>query len=89
MALNAKAAPNLSRPQYDLLRRLLVLTKTGSKPCDYSNKTGSEDFDVAERTIMRNIKKLVDAGYISTSRGKSERGDNVRLVTINLNKLQI
>ena len=85
--LKRESCPDLSRPQYDLLRRLLVLTKTGSKPCDYSNKTGSEDFDVAERTIMRNIKKLVDAGYISTSRGKSERGDNVRLVTINLNKL--
>lgn len=85
--LKRESCPDLSRPQYDLLRRLLVLTKTGSKPCDYSNKTGSDDFDVAERTIMRNIKKLVDAGYISTSRGKSERGDNVRLVTINLNKL--
>lgn len=85
--LKRESCPDLSRPQYDLLRRLLVLTKTGSKPCDYSNKTGSEDFAVAERTIMRNIKKLVDAGYISTSRGKSERGDNVRLVTINLNKL--
>lgn len=85
--LKRESCPDLSRPQYDLLRRLLVLTKTGSKPCDYSNKTGSEDFDIAERTIMRNIKKLVDAGYISTSRGKSDRGDNVRLVTINLNKL--
>ena len=85
--LKRESCLDLSRPQYDLLRRLLVLTKTGSKPCDYSNKTGSEEFAVSERTIMSHFKKLVDAGYISTLRGKSERGDNVRIVTINLDKL--
>ena len=69
--------PELSKGARCLYSRLMVLSDAGAKDCYYSNKQGSEEFGVTERTIERCMKELKDVCLIETTRSR-----NKRLVTV-------
>lgn len=69
--------PELSKGARLLYSRLMVLSDAGAKGCYYSNKQGTEEFDVTEFSIERYLKELKELCLIETTRSR-----NKRLVTV-------
>lgn len=56
--------PDFTHYEYIVFRRLQALSKQGSKPCVYSDKQGSIEFNCSEVTIRRAITGLHKKGLI-------------------------
>lgn len=69
--------PELSKGARLLYSRLMTLTNGAAQDCYYTNKQGTEEFGVTERTIELYMKELKDACLIETARSR-----NKRLVTV-------
>lgn len=87
--LNPLAYKELHTSPFQLLCRLVVLTKNGAQTCVYNNDHAAAELGFSPSTTLRSVKRLAECGFVRVKFESTPFGTNSRIISLNAAKLKL